>query len=390
VLDALLRAGASRFDLLAILPPGAAGVTQRGDERFTTIGVRRPALEWVVGRAAESEPGVEVRRGVAVEALLATEYDGCPHVTGVRLAGGEELSGDLVVDAMGRRSPLAAMLAGIGAAPPVEEAEDSGFIYYTRFFRARDGVPRYRSAPLSPLESFTILVLPGDNGTWSVTLYIASGDRTLKSLRHADRWSAVLAACPLHAQWLEGEPLTGVLAMGGVLDRFRSLVVDGRPVATGIVPLADAWACTNPSAGRGIALGLLHARHLRDCVRYHLERPLELTEVFDAATEAELTPWYRATVAEDRARLRQLQAAGNGAAPPSPEGPAAIAAAFPAMAMRDPDLLRAFLDTRCCWATSTEVLARPWVTERILELRADGPPQPLPGPGREELLALVA
>ena len=45
----------------------------------------------------------------------------------------------------------------------------------------------------------------GDNGTWSLTVYIAAGDRPLKRLRHADRWTAVVRACPLHAHLLEHE-----------------------------------------------------------------------------------------------------------------------------------------------------------------------------------------
>jgi hypothetical protein len=53
---------------------------------------------------------------------------------------GEELSADLIVDAMGRRSKVLNWLEAIGARRPIEEAEDSGFIYYTRFFRSKTGL----------------------------------------------------------------------------------------------------------------------------------------------------------------------------------------------------------------------------------------------------------
>jgi hypothetical protein len=77
---------------------------------------------------------------------------------------------------MGRRSQLPRLLARRGRAGS-RGGEDSGFIYYTRYFRARDGgaPPDYRAAPLTPLPSFSVLTLPGDNDTWSVTLYIGSG-----------------------------------------------------------------------------------------------------------------------------------------------------------------------------------------------------------------------
>jgi hypothetical protein len=40
-------------------------------------------------------------------------------------------------------------------------------------------------------------------------------------------------------------------------------VVGGEPVATGVVPLADAWSCTNPSLGRGVSLGVVHGGTVR-------------------------------------------------------------------------------------------------------------------------------
>jgi 2-polyprenyl-6-methoxyphenol hydroxylase-like FAD-dependent oxidoreductase len=46
-------------------------------------------------------------------------------------------------------------------------------------------------------------------------------------------------------------------------DRHRRHVVDGEPVITGLAALGDAWACTNPSLGRGASIGL-HACALRD------------------------------------------------------------------------------------------------------------------------------
>jgi 2-polyprenyl-6-methoxyphenol hydroxylase-like FAD-dependent oxidoreductase len=390
VCDALLALGACRFDTLGLMPPAITDRAPRpGDERFVTVTARRPVIELAFARVAQDEPGLEIRRGVGVDALVAETFDGVPHVTGVRTDAGEQMSADLVVDATGRRSQLPRLLEGVGAAPVDENAEDSGFIYYTRFFRARNGGrPQPRAPLVSPLGSFSILTLPADNDTWSVTLYIAAGDRPLKALRHPDRFAAVLAACPLHAHWLDGEPITGVLAMGGVVDRYRRLVVHGRPIVTGVAAVADACACTNPSLGRGMALGLLHGRALRDYVRVHLESPTDLAEVWDTVTEAELMPWYRDTVAEDRARLRDLEAARGGGAPSPADPEAALRAGLFGAAGRDPDLFRAMLQTRGCLATTREVLDRPGVAERILALAPDGP-RPLPGPNREELLALL-
>jgi 2-polyprenyl-6-methoxyphenol hydroxylase-like FAD-dependent oxidoreductase len=391
VRDALVAAGAKRFDVLGIMPPSIADRAPRpGDERFATVTARRPVIEWVLARAAADEEGVEVRRGTSVAALVGERRDGLASITGVRTEAGEELRADLVVDATGRRSQLPRLLADAGAAPVHEEAEDSGFIYYTRFFRANGGgPPAYRAGPLTPFRDFSLLTLPGDNDTWSVTVYVGSGDRALKALRHEAPWTALVRACPLHAHWLDGTPITGVLAMGGVVDRYRRFVRDGEPVATGVLAVGDAWACTNPSLGRGMTFALVHAQYLRSFVRYHLEHPRELAVVWDTVTESELTPWYRSTVREDRARRRQLDAHRNGAAPPEPpDRPSAARAALPLAAMRDPDVYRAMIDTRSCFATPEAVVARPGMADRILELAA-GAGMP-PGPDRAQVLALIA
>jgi 2-polyprenyl-6-methoxyphenol hydroxylase-like FAD-dependent oxidoreductase len=390
VRDALVAEGARRFDPLCTLPPSIEDRAGRpGDERFVTLTARRPPLERVFARAAEAEPHVEVRRGVGVTGVLTgpSAGDGALHVDGVRTAAGEELRADLVVDAMGRGSKLPAWLLAAGAAPVHEEAADSGFIYYTRYFRGT--LPEFRAPLNTPIGSISILTLPGDGDTWSVTLYASTGDRPVKQLRHPDRWSAVMASLPLHAHWAEGEPLGGVVAMSGITDRHRRLAPDGRPAVTGVALVADAAACTNPSLGRGISLGLMHAAALPAVVRSHVDDPRELAEAWDAATEERLTPWYRATVAFDRARHAQIEAIRQGRPVQPPEGPAKVSAALVVAMRHDADVFRGFLDIASCLALPQDVMTRPGLAQRISELGAVNDPPPPPGPDRAQLLALL-
>jgi 2-polyprenyl-6-methoxyphenol hydroxylase-like FAD-dependent oxidoreductase len=392
VRDALVAAGALRFDTLATTPPTLGHIERRpGDERFVTLTARRPILERVVGLAAEAAPRLAVRRGVAATGLTTRGAADIPHVTGVRTGPGEELRADLVVDAMGRRSPVPAWLRASSAPPVHEEIEDSGFVYYTRYFRSRDGrrpVPRDRL--LVPVGSVSILTLPGDDDTWSVTLFGSVSDRVLTRLRDLDCWTAIVSACPMQAHWLDGEPVTGILPMAGVLDRYRRLAVDGRPVVTGLVVVADAWACTNPSLGRGIALGLTHAVSLRDVIRTHLDNPRTLAEAWDHATETELTPWYRATVAVDRARLAEIEAICAGRERPRPASPAAALGAALIRAMpHDADIFRAFMEIAGCLVLPNVVFARPGFTERVLEIANRHELAAPLGPTREQLLQLV-
>ncbi|MGA2011859.1 MAG: FAD-dependent monooxygenase [Solirubrobacteraceae bacterium] len=388
----LVAAGAARLDLLGLMPPTIAGTGPRvGDERFVTYTARRPIFEQVLGKAAAREPRLQIRRGTAVSGLTMHRVNGTAHVDGVRLDSGETLGGDLVVDAMGRRSQLPAWLAAAGIGPVHEESEDSGFIYYGRYFRSSDGTtPKPFGPLLAPLGSFSVLTLPSDNGTWAVTLVTSSGDRMLKRMRDPKLWTAVVEACPLHAPWLEGEPITELEAMGGVLDRYRRLLAGGRPLLTGIALLGDAAACTNPSLGRGISLGLLHARALREVVGSHLGDPLEFAEAWDAATETRLTPWYRETVDEDRDRLREIDALHAGVQPAAPgERAAALRHALDTAAIFDADLFRAYLDSRAVLKPLGQTFSEDGVAERTLEVAGEHARLQLPGPSREELTALL-
>jgi 2-polyprenyl-6-methoxyphenol hydroxylase-like FAD-dependent oxidoreductase len=262
VRNALISAGAALVDPLERLPSGIADrPAQAGDERFVSVTARRTTTEHVFASMAQNEPRVRVQRGVEVVGLATRKNSGVPHVTGVRTRSGDVLASDLVVDAMDRNSRLPRWLHEAGITEVHEEAVDSGFLYYTRFFRTRDGTTPVVRTPflLTPIGSFSIITLPSDRETWSVTIYAAAGDRPFKRLKDADQWSAVVASCPLHAHWLDGEPMSDVLPMAGVLDRYRRFAADGRPTVTGVALVADAWVCTNPSLARGLALGLDHA-----------------------------------------------------------------------------------------------------------------------------------
>jgi 2-polyprenyl-6-methoxyphenol hydroxylase-like FAD-dependent oxidoreductase len=392
VLAGLEAAGAVRFDSLGLMPAWISDRSARdGDERFVTLNARRPILEWVLGRVAAAQPGLEIRRGVIVRELLAQSYDHVPHVGGVRTDAGEELRADLVIDATGRRSQLPQWLAAMGAAPLHEEAEDSGFVYYTRYFRSPAGdLPEYRGPLLCAIGTFSVLVILADNGTWSVTVFASTGDKPLKLLRDADLWTALVRACPLHAQWLEGDPITGVLPIAGVVDRYRRLDVDGQPVATGIVPVGDALACTNPSTGRGMTLGLVQVQALRDAVRAHIDDPRQCTAAWAASLDAELTPWYRETVHEDRARFREIEALRNGEAPPAPsDRHGELRAALVAAAPHDPDVFRAMLAARCCLTLQRDMFADGTFVQRIREIAGSVERRPFPGPDREQVLQLL-
>lgn len=394
VQDRLRHAGASKLDFVSPLPPFLEDRSPRPiDDRLWTYTARRPAGEWVFADAARNEPRLTVRSGIQVAGLLTgrSVVAGVPHVAGIRTADGQELRADVVIDATGRASRSPEWLATIGARPPYEERAESGFSYYTRYF---SGTEPQRVGPVyAVLGTMAVLTLPGDNGSWSITIVTATDDKPLKSLHQAEKWTNAIRACPLQAHWLDGQPITGILAMSGVTDRYRRFVVDGQPVATGFLAVADAWACTNPSAGRGLTVGFKHAVRLRDVLRETGADPRTLTDTFHARTEAEIAPWYRAQIALDRYRAVQNGALREGRVPAQPDDElsAQATALFAAMAT-DPDLFRAGLEYVGTITPLQALFQRPAVAARVrraMDAMRDSGPMPIPGPDRAQLLALV-
>ena len=393
VRDRIGELGGRRFSLIGVLPPSVAGAPRPGDERFDTLTGRRPVLECAFAQLAEDTAGVKVLRGVGVTGPVTgpSVRPGVPHVGAVRTTDGAKISADLVIDAMGRRSKLCEWITSIGGRPPREEASDAGFAYYTRHFRSRDGsLPEFRGPLSAALGTILCLTVPADNDTWTVAIAAMAGDKPLKALRHNAIWERVARAIPHVAHWLDGEPVCDVAPMAGVLDRHRRVVADDEPAVTGLVPVGDAWACTNPTAGRGFSLGLAHAVALRDVLRGDPHDPAELTLAFDRVTEETLTPWYREQIDRDYQRAAEIKAAIDGRHRDhlGDDPRRQVQAAFSAAASADPDVARALMDVMSCLCLPGQVMSRPGLKEKVVSfVNAEVPATP--GPTRSELLALT-
>jgi flavin-dependent dehydrogenase len=386
----LEAAGALHLNTVAALPAARRGPMRDGDERFETVTARRPVLEATLSAAAEAT-GVTIRRGVAVTGLTTDGHALVPRVTGVLTENGSAITADLVVDCGGRRSALGSWLQAIGARRPVEERADCGFVYYARHFRSRSGgQPAVLHNLLQNYDSLSAITLPADNGTWSVVLTTSSRDKALRVLREPARWHAALARYPLVAHWADGEPISGVDVMAGIEDRHRRLAVDGQPVATGVIAVGDAWACTNPSLGRGAALALVHARLLRDLLRETDPADHDkFARRFDELTAQAAEPLYRATLWYDRHRLAEIDADIAGAPYRTDDQRWPISKALFAASLADPDLTRAYSAVASFIATPDEVLTQPGILDRVVALGMAAPQYPLPGPARGELLDAI-
>jgi flavin-dependent dehydrogenase len=153
--------------------------------------------------------------------------------------------------------------------------------------------------------------------------------------------------------------------MAGVIDRYRRFVVDGQPVITGFAAVGDAWACTNPSAGRGLSVGLLHAQVLRNVARRHINDPGAFSREYDAETESQVGPFYRNQIVADRARIAEMNALEEGMPVPAPNP---VMAKLLVASSKDADVLRGIIEIAMCVALPPEVIARPHVAAKLAEL----------------------
>lgn len=269
----------------------AGAVTATGANVVATRAAVTAALAVELGRTE----GVRTAHGAGVAALLTGEEltPGRPHVSGVLTDTGETVLGDLVVDAAGRDSRMVAMLGEIGAPRPSEERQDTGFRLYTQHFIAPPGGRTNRAGwSVHHFDGVRVAVLSAGGRTWSMTLGVDDEDHELHPLAAASAWRRAAALYKPLLPRQSGSPLSGVQVTSRVENCCRRFVLGGRPVATGVVSVGDAWAVTDPLLGLGPSMGVLHALLLREAVRDG--GPLDEVAIrFDQLTEKNLTPVHQ-------------------------------------------------------------------------------------------------
>jgi 2-polyprenyl-6-methoxyphenol hydroxylase-like FAD-dependent oxidoreductase len=383
LLEALQEAGARPLPLT-----GDLGEPRPGDEDLAILALRRTTLDWVLRRAVLAEPNVELRNNVSVAGLVASDRDGTPHVTGVRLDDDSVLTAATVAACTGRRGDVPAWLAPLGIEIP-EAEHDTQFVYLTRWFRKPDGhadeLPPRLGGDLGYLK---FLAVPCDGGTFSITLAVHRKDAVLRSaLADPDRFERACRLLPGPAALLEGplESIGGVLPMGGLVNRLRTFLTPaGEPLVTGFHAVGDAHTCTNPLYGRGCALGFVQATLLTDALAAHPGDPAAQVIAYETASAREVEPWYHAAVQMDAFR------------PPKPgdkdaaESPGAVFIRIATEGAGDPVIGRAMLRLFNLLSLPQDLMTDPEVLAAVAPILAQPAPKALPqpeGPTREEVLA---
>ena len=280
-----------------------------GDDDLAAFVARRTTVELVMRAYVERQPNVALRSGVFVKRPIIERVDEQLVAKGLAIEedGQEhEVLVDLVVDSGGRNSIAIDALCQAGARI-VEEGEDCAILYYTRFYRFRDGQdepPRSPHGGTGDLGYLKFGVFRADNHTFSVTIAVPEVEQTLRTaVLHPEVFESICQALPGVAPWTDparSEPITKVLGMGDLMSRWREFAPDGKASVLGLLPIGDAMVRTNPLYGRGCSFAAVEAHILRDVIEATAD-PAERLVRYSAEVKAALRPFYDDMAAQDRA-----------------------------------------------------------------------------------------
>ena len=264
VYESLLAVGAYDVDVRRKCP----GPAKREDEDLKYLAVRRPVLEWALRTAVRAEEHIEAHGGLPVTGL---RFD-AGRVVGVRAAS-NEFEADLVVDAMGRRTPTPGWLDEAGVSTERTESSDCGVVYYSRYYRQRPGFELpdgpWLLSPRGDLGYVGYASFPGDDRTFAGILAAPSGVPEWRGFNDPAAFESAVAQIPALRSWVDPDgvdPITGVLPMAGLRNTLRHF---DPSAAIGLVPVGDAYCHTDPTLAYGLTFALVHAHALMDALRSH-------------------------------------------------------------------------------------------------------------------------
>ena len=385
VYASLIREGAHDVDVRRKLP----GSPEPGDGCLQYLAARRPLIEWGLRSSVLEQDGIEIHSRARLVGVRLESGN----IVGIELEGGT-MDADLVVDALGRRSPMAGWFREQGHESPPPGRSDCGVIYYSRYYRLRahkqlpDGP--WLLGPRGDLGYMGFATFPGDNGAFAAVLSVPTGVPELKIFRREPAFEAAVAQIPALRAWASpelAEPITDVLPMGGLQNSIHE---PSDRLPGGYFPVADALCHTDPVLAHGLAFALVHATEVSRALRAHGDVG-EAQAAYTRCVMPALRERFELATALDEQRLRMWTGGPVDYSRRDADYALFSVVAGGAAALSDPEVFRMYV-RRMGLLDSTRVLdqdehMKGRIEELFRGMRSNAPPSP--GVSRGEMLSLA-